>query len=153
MNRQFKGILKIGVLFWIMLVPALVHASHMIGGDVTYRCFGGNNFEITITLYQDCLYGEPIAIQQDNPAQYAIYTAGETPSLFTSGSVAASTTETVPPNFSNACINNFPNTCLRKQVFKFTVNLPLALSVTTLFINVVAVLLQSIILPIRAMWA
>lgn len=124
MKRQLTQVLKIGVLFWIMLAPVLVHASHMIGGDVTYRCFGGNNFEITITLYQDCLYGEPVAIQQDNPAQYAIYTAGEVPSLFTSGNVTASSTETVPPNFSNACINNFPNTCLRRQVFKFTVNLP-----------------------------
>ena len=124
MNRQLKQVFRVGVLLWIMLVPMLVHASHMIGGDVTYKCFGGNNFEITITLYQDCLYGEPVAIQQDNPAQYAIYTSGELPSLFTSGSVNAFSTETVPPNFSNACINNFPNTCMRKQVFKFTVNLP-----------------------------
>lgn len=124
MNRQIRQVFKIGVLLVMTLVPVLVHASHMIGGDITYRCFGGNNFEITITLYQDCLYGEPIAIQQDDPAQYAIYTAGETPSLFTSGSIGSFSTETVPPNFNNACINNFPNTCLRKQVFKFTVNLP-----------------------------
>lgn len=96
------------------------HASHMIGGDVTYRCLGNNNFEITLTLYQDCLYGEPQAISQDDPANFSIYTAGSGPSLVYTGSVPSTTTETVDPNFSNACINNYPNTCLRKQVFVFT---------------------------------
>ncbi len=123
MNRIIKQVFKSGVLLWMMLVPALVHASHMIGGDITYRCLGGNDFEVTITLYQDCLYGEPVAIQQDNPAQYAIYTSSDPAILYTSGNVSAFSTETVPPNFNNACINNFPNTCMRKQVFKFTVNL------------------------------
>jgi len=95
----------------------------MIGGDVTYRCLGGNRFEITLTLYQDCLNGERYAIEEDDPAEYAIYQEGaSTP--FTSGNVPSVTTEIVPPGFSNDCINNFPNTCLRKQVFRFVQELP-----------------------------
>ena len=113
---------SIGLLL-ILLFPALTHASHMIGGDVTYRCVGGNNFEITITLFQDCLYGEPGALAQDAPAFYSIFSVG-TNQLIVADSVGALTTEIVDPNFSNACINNYPNTCMRKQVFRFRENLP-----------------------------
>jgi len=121
-----KSAIRIFILFTILFTGQNSFASHMIGGDVTYRCLGGNNFEITITLYQDCLYGEPQAIQEDDPVRYAIYQLGEGsgPLLFASGQQPSTTTEIVPPNFSNACINNFPQTCLRRQVFRFTRNLP-----------------------------
>ena len=29
-------------------------ASHVPGGNITYRCLGNNQFEITLTLYEDC---------------------------------------------------------------------------------------------------
>ncbi|WP_118973428.1 PKD domain-containing protein [Taibaiella koreensis] len=109
------------IVFLAVCFPVITHASHMIGGDVTYRCLGGNNFEITITLFQDCLYGEPGALAQDNPAFYSIFSGS---SLVRADSVSAISTEIVNPNFSNACINNYPNTCMRKQVFRFRVNLP-----------------------------
>jgi len=101
--------------------PLLTRASHMIGGDVTYKCLGGNSFEITITLFQDCLYGEPGALSQDNPAFYSIFSGTN---LVRADSVYALSTEIVDPNFSNACINNYPNTCMRKQVFRFNQTLP-----------------------------
>ena len=121
-----KLAIRIFILFTLLFTGSNSFASHMIGGDVTYRCLGANNFEITITLYQDCLYGEPLAIQQDDPLQFAIYRLGEGtgPSLFIADQQNSVSTELVPPNFSNACINNFPQTCLRKQVFRFNRNLP-----------------------------
>lgn len=119
-SRWYLPIILLSIIFF----PRLSHASHMMGGDVTYKCLGGNNFEITITLYQDCLYGEPGALSQDNPAYYSIFTAGASPQLIRADSAYAISTEIVDPNFSNACINNYPNTCMRKQVFRFTENLP-----------------------------
>ena len=29
-------------------------ASHVMGGDITYNCVGGNNYLVTLTLYRDC---------------------------------------------------------------------------------------------------
>lgn len=95
----------------------------MIGGDITYRCVGGNTFEITITLYQDCLYGEPGALAEDNPAYYSIFNVSNGQFVL-ADSVSAISTEIVSPNFSNECINNYPNTCMRKQVFRFNRTLP-----------------------------
>lgn len=91
----------------------------MVGGDITYKCLGNNVFEITITLYQDCLNGNPGSILADNPAQYAIFTGGSNPTFVRGGSSEYISKEIVDPNFSNSCINNPPNTCLQKEVFKF----------------------------------
>lgn len=109
---------------FILFLRNLSFASHIIGGDISYKCLGNNTFEFTINFYQDCLDGEPQAIIQDNPAFYAIYTAGNQPTLFTSGEVRYKEKGLVDPNFSNDCINNYPNTCMQKQSFVFTKTLP-----------------------------
>lgn len=119
-----RVLLRMMILCVLMFSGISSRASHMIGGDVTYRCMGNNNFEITITLYQDCQYGEPEAILDDNPAEFAIYTGGPNPTLFMAQSRPAVATDNVPANFSNECINNYPTTCMRRQIFRFTVNLP-----------------------------
>ena len=120
-NRLLKFIFCLG-LFTVLTGP-MSFASHMIGGDITYKCLGNNRFQITITLFQDALSGLPSVILMDNPADYAIYTQGPNPVLVTYGSVSASSTDTIPPGFSNDCINNYPDTKLRRQIFIFDVTL------------------------------
>lgn len=107
----------------ILLTWSTSFASHMIGGDITYKCLGNNRFQITITLFQDALNGQNSAIIMDNPADYAIFSQGPNPSFITSGSVLAQSTDTIPPGFSNDCISNYPDTRLRRQIFVFTVAL------------------------------
>src|SRR5690606_16181902 len=128
MNRHNISVLKLMkrqlLLLVMMLMTGSVSASHMIGGDITYRCLGNSMYEITITLYQDCLNGDPLAISMDNPAFYAIYRNGIAAQFYASGSVVASSTEVIPPGFSNECITNYPNTCLKRQVFVFEAFLP-----------------------------
>lgn len=115
--------LKLLLVFALGILGNAVYATHMIGGDVVYRCLGSNRFEITVTLFQDCENGEPSAIAADNPAYFSIFNA-TTNALVMADSQYAVSTEIVNPNFSNACINNYPNTCLRKQVFRFERVLP-----------------------------
>ncbi len=38
-------------------------ASHLMGGDITYTYVGGNNYEITLTVYGDC-YGISVSTSQ-----------------------------------------------------------------------------------------
>ncbi|MBK8339207.1 MAG: hypothetical protein IPK99_04020 [Flavobacteriales bacterium] len=35
------------------------HASHLSGGEITYTCLGGNNYQFTLTLFADCSAGFP----------------------------------------------------------------------------------------------
>lgn len=107
------------LIFFLFLFLPSSYATHMVGGDITYKCLGNNQFEITITLYQDCLNGEPGAITQDNPAFYSIYTSGPNPIFVKNGSVFYTETKHIDPDFNNDCINNPPRTCMQEMVFVF----------------------------------
>ncbi|MBK9722526.1 MAG: T9SS type A sorting domain-containing protein [Saprospiraceae bacterium] len=47
-----------------------LEATHIIGGDISYRCLGGQEYEIRLTLRRDCINGNP---GFDNPANLGIF--------------------------------------------------------------------------------
>jgi len=47
-------------------------ASHVVGGDITYVCLGGNKYRVMLTVRRDCFNGDPAA-DFDDPASIAIY--------------------------------------------------------------------------------
>lgn len=111
-------VFKIALLcFSLLLTQWQVQASHMMGGEVSYRCLGGGRFEITFKIYQNCLDGITPVIEEDDPLYYAIYTQSSSPVLVNHGSIESSSTRLVPPEFSNECISNYPTVCLREQIF------------------------------------
>lgn len=116
------------LLLWVsgLAYPGQLKASHLVGGEVSYECInsGGNNFRITIKIYQDCLGGLTEVILDDEPLYYAIFENAPDHPLIRSGSANAIDTTIVPPEFSNDCISNYPNVCLRELVFRFDVSLP-----------------------------
>lgn len=122
---RMKLFLKYVILITTLLLVCGKYsvASHMIGGDITYKCLGDNVYEITLTLYQDCLFGEPLAIAQDDPAYLTIFTSGPGPSQVFQQTVGSMSSGNIDPNFSNECITNYPNTCLRRQIFRRNVTL------------------------------
>ena len=104
------------------------HASHVVGADMTYTCNGANSYTIRLDLYQDCLNGQQGAIDQDVPGILAVYTGNGN---ISSGNfhdiergVPANQIITIPANFSNACVLNYPNTCLQRTTFIHTFILP-----------------------------
>jgi len=121
------------ILFFVLyLFPKFGFASHIVGGEMTYRCLGagsGNTtlYEISLTIYHDCLNGQPQAIVDDNPAFLGIYD-GNNLLQFVDTGVYYTSRMTVPANFSNNCITNYPLTCLQKMTFKKTYSLPNNLS-------------------------
>lgn len=97
-------------------------ATHIVGGEVTYKYLGNNNYQIRIDIYQDCISGDPKAIEQDNPAIISIFTG--TGQRYLYDSISASSDLRVPDNFSNECVNNKPKTCLNRVTFIKIYNLP-----------------------------
>ena len=50
------------VLFFFLLAGiGKIQATHIVGGEITYKCLGSNQYEITLTVYRDCFYGNPEA--------------------------------------------------------------------------------------------
>src|ERR1044072_6898033 len=93
---------KIGLLFllaWSVIQPA--KASHIVGGEVSYKCLGNNNYEITVSIYEDCVTGDPKAIAEDNPGYIAIYTGPALRQRYLADTINISPRITVPANFSN----------------------------------------------------
>ena len=102
-------------------------ASHIVGGEVTYKYLSGSSsgyqYQISLTIYEDCLNGDPDAIANDDPAILAIYDAG-TNVFVTADSVHYDSAINVPANFSNSCVSNVPDVCLIKKTFIKTFSFP-----------------------------
>ncbi|NOT36140.1 MAG: hypothetical protein HOP11_02050 [Saprospiraceae bacterium] len=75
MNYCIKLLLRlvnfVSIVFLIISGNNL-KASHIVGGDIQYRCLQGNRYEISLTLRRDCINGNPGA-QFDNPAHVGIF--------------------------------------------------------------------------------
>ena len=50
-----KKILDVFILInTLVFTSFLAYGSHVPGGNITYQCLGNNQFQITLTLYEDC---------------------------------------------------------------------------------------------------
>ena len=68
-ERTVRLALFLGIFLFSVLDLA---ATHIVGGNVTYRKVGPNRFEITLELRRDCFLGSPEAVF-DDPASIGIY--------------------------------------------------------------------------------
>ncbi|MEP6794508.1 MAG: gliding motility-associated C-terminal domain-containing protein [Saprospiraceae bacterium] len=69
-----KTYLRLAILFCssFLLFSQDLKATHIVGGDMTYRCLGNNIYEIKLTMRRDCFQGAANA-QFDDPASIGIY--------------------------------------------------------------------------------
>ncbi len=109
--------IKSFLLVLIIGISSHIYATHIVGGEITYKCLGNNYYRIQLVIYQDCLNGEPTAISQDTPAYVGIFTGAGEQTPYWADSIAPSSNISVPANFNNNCVNNPPTTCLRKVTF------------------------------------
>jgi len=56
----------------LFLIPSNVKATHIVGGEITYKCLASWTFEVTLTIRRDCEFGSNEA-QFDDPASVGIY--------------------------------------------------------------------------------
>ncbi|HHH50388.1 MAG TPA: hypothetical protein ENK52_05360, partial [Saprospiraceae bacterium] len=69
----------------LMLFSHSTKAAHIIGGEITYRCFGNGRYQITIKMYRDC-YGGGADFDSFTPnliGQVTVF-RGNSPEPFTS---------------------------------------------------------------------
>jgi len=60
------------VLMAVGLIPQKLSATHIVGGDMTYRCLGNDLYEITLTVRRDCENGADDA-PFDDPAIIGVF--------------------------------------------------------------------------------
>ncbi|MDO8365856.1 MAG: hypothetical protein Q7T20_03590, partial [Saprospiraceae bacterium] len=98
-------------------------ATHIVGGEITYRCLGNDSYEITLTVYRDCYNGVP---NFDNPATIGIYEKGEDSILVKKLSLPYNifTNDTLPIILDDPCLRIPPDVCVHKATYRTITSLP-----------------------------
>ena len=102
-------------------------AAHIIGGEVTYRCLGGNDYEFTMTIYRDCGGGGALFDSQtgaNTVATVSVYKDGEIFPFIPSEILGAPTITNILPNVSNPCLIVPDDVCVEEGIYVFNLNLP-----------------------------
>lgn len=96
-------------------------ATHIAGGDITYRHLGGTQYEITVRIFFDCFYGSSSAISSDMTISVGFFDVSD--NLLSSVFISGQGPDTIT-NVSYPCIVPPSNFCIMKYVYVTTVNIP-----------------------------
>jgi len=113
---------------FVWLIPTEVNATHIVGGDLTYRCLGNNLYEIRLTLRRDCFLGAPEA-QFDDPASIGFFDAGTgqfLPFIGTNGQLLMpfNDDDTLNQEFISDCTISGFDVCVQQTTYVDTIQLP-----------------------------
>jgi hypothetical protein len=42
------------LVFLLICTISVLRGTHIVGGEITYKCLGGDQYEISLTVYRDC---------------------------------------------------------------------------------------------------
>lgn len=113
-----------GVLLLLMLMglfPNMLHATHIIGGEVNYTCLGDEEYEVELTVYRDCFFGAANAFF-DDPASIGIFDANGI--LVDELRLPFLNNDTLTPILSDSCLFVPDNVCVHTASYRGLVTLP-----------------------------
>ncbi|TVQ47027.1 MAG: gliding motility-associated C-terminal domain-containing protein [Saprospirales bacterium] len=116
---------------WLLLSLLLIilcqeiNATHIIGGEINYRCLGDSTYEISLVVYRDCFYGVPYF---DNPASIGFFDSdnelireiGDNGQLF----MFVRNDDTLSPILDDKCYVIPPDVCVHTTTYRDTITLP-----------------------------
>lgn len=117
------------LLLVFFLNPFLTNASHIVGGEMSYNCLGGNTFEVKLTVYRDCFYGAPNA-EFDPEASIGIFDANNELVLSLLGApggqllIPATVDDTLDIIISDPCLFPPEDICVHSMTYTDTIVLP-----------------------------
>jgi len=103
-----------------LLCSALsARTTHIVGGELTYRCLGNDLYEINLEVYRDCFNGVP---PFDNPASIGIFDSTNQLVFHLQPTLLAN--DTLEPILTDPCSVVPPNVCVHRGRYKDTITLP-----------------------------
>lgn len=113
--------LRLLILSGVFLLSNQLKATHIVGGEVTYRNIVNDSFEITLTLYIDCVNGDPVAVLRDSTAILGIFNSSNV--LIQSLTAHRSLPQRVNTVNYN-CVQPPSNACVDKYTYLYYTRLP-----------------------------
>ncbi|WP_052598390.1 gliding motility-associated C-terminal domain-containing protein [Aureispira sp. CCB-QB1] len=105
-------------------------ATHIVGGEMNYRCLGNDQYEVSLTVFRDCDTGVPWF---DDPASIGVFD-GQTNVLIFSQLVDldAGINDTLDIYLPDSCLIVPNNVCIHTTTYTDTFTLPFSLTGYTL---------------------
>ncbi|PCJ24813.1 MAG: hypothetical protein COA97_09145 [Flavobacteriales bacterium] len=109
------------IIFLGLLIPT-TKATHIVGGELYYLYLGNNDYQITLTVYRDCINGNPVAIYSDSIASLGVFDTSN--ALILSLIMRHSIPDTLPNTINSPCIIPPIGVCYDVVTYVDTINLP-----------------------------
>jgi gliding motility-associated-like protein len=114
-----KRLYIIGLMMLFLVSPNFSFATHIVGGEINYRCLGNNNYEITLRVFRDCDTGVPWF---DNPASVGVFDSNN--NLVYDLRLFFRENDTLNLYLNDPCLVAPPNVCIHTTSYVDTVSLP-----------------------------
>lgn len=105
------------LLFLTATIP--LHAFHIVGGEVTYECLGGNQYRINLNVYRDCNCTG--CAEYDDPAYLYVFNSAGSQVIKREVPLGA-ISEIPPPDI--ICAETLPDVCVQETTYSTVVTLP-----------------------------
>lgn len=109
-------------LMFFLLLGGSAQATHIVGGELNYRCLGNDRYEVSVTVFRDCDSGVPLF---DNPASIGVY-VGTTNTLFARVDMFFNPAidDTLLISLPDPCLIVPSSVCIHTTTYSDTVTLP-----------------------------
>lgn len=94
-------------------------AAHLVGGELSYRCLGGNSYELTLTIYRDCQSNGALF---DDPAIITVYDGNNV--FVQNRDVPLHSSRVLPITAPNSCTSLPSFVCTAEGIYIDTISLP-----------------------------
>lgn len=120
LKPTMKFFQKICLLFLLScLSNASIQATHIVGGELNYRCLTGNFYEISLTVFRDCQNGVP---PFDAQASIGIFNSSNM--LVTQLLIPFMGDDTLNATLFDSCLVIPPDVCVHRTTYMDTIFLP-----------------------------
>ena len=111
------------VYFFLLLfnLPIAAFASHIVGGELSYKYLGNNNYQIKLELYRDC--SNPNNSNFDQQIKFYFFKTSTGQLVDSTGLVSYPGAVQLPNNTGNICLVTPPNVCVQEAVYTTNKNL------------------------------
>tara|TARA_B100001093_G_scaffold121227_1_gene114088 strand:+ start:16299 stop:19679 length:3381 start_codon:yes stop_codon:yes gene_type:complete len=110
------------LLVIFILIPSILNATHLIGGEVTYTCIGDNQYEIKVVIYRDCGPSNSLGTGFDDQGVITIYDMSN--NIYEELEHDQALAEFVVDEFTSECMTLPPELCVEKGTYTIVTTLP-----------------------------
>jgi len=109
------------LVFTLICTTTVLRGTHIVGGEITYKCLGNDQYEISLTVYRDCYTGIPWF---DDPASIGVYDTNWNLVRNILVSWDTSSNDTLPILLENPCLVAPPDVCVNGTTYRTVQTLP-----------------------------